>query len=56
MSKSCKCKGPLTWVRGRCQYFKGCGANAYWCGTKCACHYGYTKVHGKCIKATDPVP
>ena len=56
ISKSCKCKGPLVWMRGRCEYLKGCGENEYWCGTYCACHYGYVRKSGKCVKATDVVP
>lgn len=56
ISKSCKCKGPLVWMRGRCEYLKGCGENEYWCGTHCACHYGYMRQSGKCVKSTAVVP
>lgn len=56
ISQSCKCKGPLVWMRGRCEYIVGCGANEYWCGTECVCHYGYTRVNGVCVRATTPNP
>ena len=56
LSKSCKCKGPLIWMRGRCEYIRGCGENEYWCGTACVCHYGYHRVNGKCEKSTATIP
>ena len=43
-------------MRGRCEYIKGCGNHEYWCGTKCVCHYGYTRVKGICVRSTSPAP
>ena len=56
ITRTCKCKGPLSWVRGRCEYIKGCGENEYWCGTHCKCHYGYVREHGKCVRSTATIP
>ena len=43
-------------MRGKCEYIRGCGVNEYWCGTYCACHYGYVRRSGQCVRSTDIVP